>query len=396
MSKNHTSITGLGAISASGSDIPRTLASFEDNAPLTCPRRATGFATEIGKPVFEVEIPNSVLPDNIDFPSRTAELTTAAVREALHNAGDPHTNPNLRIGVCLGTTVACQLNSLDFYRKYRETSSPPLEPVRTFLNGNLAEFIAELYNLEGPRTTVVNACSSGTDAIGAGLSWIRAGLCDLVIAGGADELNRAPLAGFNSLGIMSDQPCRPFDGERTGLNLGEGAGIMILENSECAASRGRRPGLSLTGYGTACDAYHMTAPRPDGLGLKLAIRQALAQAELATEDIAFVNAHGTATVDNDRVEGRVLAEIFGRSIPFYSTKGRTGHTLGAAGGLEAVFTALGLEAEWIPASVGFAKPDPDIPGKPVTRKTEIKGAAALSTSLAFGGNNSAVIIRKQS
>ena len=228
------------------------------------------------------------------------------------------------------------------------------------------------------------------------MNWLRAGLCDLAIAGGADELNRIPLAGFNSLGIMSDQPCRPFDKDRNGLNLGEGAGVMILENSDRAAGRRRDPALTLAGYGTACDGYHMTAPRPDGMGLKLAIRHALRQAGLEPEDIAFVNSHGTATMDNDRVEGKVLSEIFDRALPFCSTKGYTGHTLGAAGGLEAVFTALGLEIGWIPKSLGFSVPDPDIPARPVTKKTEINGTAALSTSLAFGGSNSAVIIRKQS
>ena len=386
-----TLITGLGAISAAGADVNQTLASFKD-----ChrdPRPTSLFKTELDQPVFEVASPLPLDPDH-HFPSRTAALACIAVEEALRGAGDPQRDNALRIGVSLGTTVASQLNSLEFYREFRDTSQPDLDPVRNFLCGNLAEFVGERFRLKGPRTTVVNACSSGTDAIGIGLSWIRAGLCDLVIAGGADELNRVPLAGFNSLGIMSANPCRPFDGNRDGLNLGEGAGVVILESQSSAAARGIEPNVSLAGYGAACDAYHMTAPHPEGVGLKLAVRSALDQAGAAPADVSFVNAHGTATPDNDKIEGNALAEIFGRDLLFCSTKGRTGHTLGAAGGLEAVFTACGLKHGWIPGNAGFSDPDPEIPINPVTEKTQVQGAAAVSTSLAFGGNNAAIVLRR--
>ncbi|MDZ4200025.1 MAG: beta-ketoacyl synthase N-terminal-like domain-containing protein, partial [Kiritimatiellia bacterium] len=215
---------------------------------------------------------------------------------------------------------------------------------------------------------------------------------DLAITGGADELNRIPLAGFKSLSVASDQPCAPFDLHRKGLNLGEGAGVLVLETAESAVRRGRSSRLRLLGYGSAADAHHLTAPHPEGAGLKRAIHAALRQAGVAPGDVAFVNAHGTATPDNDRVEGRVLKDIFGSDLRFYSTKGYTGHTLGAAGGIEAVFAAAGLLEGWIPGSAGFQTLDPEIGICPTLGKTAVTGRVALSTSLAFGGNNAALVL----
>jgi 3-oxoacyl-(acyl-carrier-protein) synthase len=294
----------------------------------------------------------------------------------------------------MGTTVASQLNDLEFYRIYRQTQHPPLEPVQAFLDGNLAAGLARRLGLRGPRLTVVNACSSGADAVGAGLAWLRAGLCDAVLAGGADELNRVPLCGFHSLGIMSDSPCAPFDRDRSGLNLGEGAGALLIETPRCARRRGAEAELVLAGYGAGCDAHHLTAPHPDGVGLELALRGALASAGVEPAQVAFVNAHGTATPDNDRVEGRVLARVFGPDVVISATKGYTGHTLGGAGAVEAVFAALALREGWLPASARFETPDPEIPVRPVRERTAVEGEVAVSTSLAFGGNNAALVLRR--
>jgi len=169
----------------------------------------------------------------------------------------------------------------------------------------------------------------------------------------------------------------------------------VLESPDSAAKRGVESTLRLAGYGSAADAYHLTAPRPDGTGLESAIRRALAEAGTEPQDVCFVNAHGTSTRDNDKVEGSVLARVFGCDISVLSTKGFTGHTLGAAGGLEAVFTCAALREGWIPASPGFRNKDDEIPLSPVTQRTELNGSTAVSTSLAFGGNNAALVIRKQ-
>lgn len=354
-----------------------------------CAGRASVIETCLPQPVFEV--PCIRLASNAPM-MRTFYLAMHAVREALACAKLDFACRDMRVGVCLGTTVACQLNDVDFLAAFRETGEAPMGPVDRFLKGNLAAAIARELGVDGPCVTVTNACASGTDAIGLAASWIKAGICDVAIAGGADELNRVPLAGFNSLGILSEELCRPFDANRKGLNLGEGAGVVVLEASSAAERRGVHSDLFVAGFGTACDAYHLTTPRPDGAFLKEAITRALSEAELVPADITFVNAHGTATPDNDRVEGATLADVFGRDVMMLSTKGYTGHTLGAAGGIEAVFSALALRSGWIPACAGFCDRDPGIPVVPVREQTAIHGTFALSTSLAFGGGNSAVLI----
>jgi 3-oxoacyl-(acyl-carrier-protein) synthase len=326
---------------------------------------------------------------------RTLSLALCALSEALHEAGLGKDLSGHRLGICMGTTVACQLNDIDFYRSLRDSGEAPLTAVDRYLKGNLSEFLAEHLHAQGPALTVVNACSSGTDAIGVALSWIADGLCDIVVAGGADELNKVPLCGFGSLGIVSHDLCSPFDRDRSGLNLGEGAGVVILESEESAQKRGVASSLQVLGYGSAADAYHLTAPHPEGAGLESAIMTALRCAQVSPEDISFVNAHGTATRDNDAVEGAVLAKLFGKDVQFLSTKGFTGHTLGAAGGIEAVFSAAALQAGWLPASAGFTHRDETIPVMPLQEKRAVSGGVALSTSLAFGGNNAALVIRRE-
>lgn len=382
-------ITGMGAISACGNNILETLQSFSCGARNGGP--VTLFKTELNYPVFQVKN----FPSTESNTMRSLSLAIAAAKEAITEAGFIHGFGNLRLGICLGTTVASQLNDTNFYQQYRTGEVTPMNSVDRFLKSNLAQALGQFLKIRTNLcTTIVNACSSGTDAIGVGLSWLRNDYCDLVIAGGADELNRVPLDGFGALSVVSKSLCAPFDRNRAGLNLGEGAGIIILEKSAVALKQGKTPVLFLKGYGLAADAYHLTAPRPDGSGLEQALGQALKEAGIYPKDVAFVNAHGTATKDNDLVEGKVLARVFGQKIKFLSTKGFTGHTLGAAGGLEAIFTCLGLRDGWIPASLGFLNLDPEIGIAPINQKTQINSNYAISTSLAFGGNNSALVISR--
>ncbi|MDQ1329930.1 MAG: 3-oxoacyl-[acyl-carrier-protein] synthase, partial [Thermodesulfobacteriota bacterium] len=342
-------------------------------------------------PVFEVKS----LPEKWkNAGMRTLSLALAAAEEALNDAGLPGRLSEFKAGVCLGTTVASQINDIDFYDSFRKVGGADLKPVDRYLKGNLAEAVSGSVKATGPAVTVVNACSSGTDAIGIAVSFLKSGICDIAIAGGADELNRVPLSGFGSLGILSGSLCAPFDRNRAGLNLGEGAGILVLEREDFYIGRGKKPLLYLSGYGSAADAYHLTAPRPDGKGLESAVIYALSVSGISPEDVCFVNAHGTGTTDNDKAEGSVLSRVFGENIRFFSTKGYTGHTLGAAGGLEAAYTAAALKEGWIPASAGFACKDDEIPISPVTENTNIHGAFAVSTSLAFGGNNAAIVIER--
>jgi 3-oxoacyl-(acyl-carrier-protein) synthase len=396
MNRTGVWISGIGALSSAGADVPGTLKSFREGRRNHS--RPLAFDTTISNPTFQVE-ELLIYPKGRHENDRTLRLTMTAVHEALVDAGfvDGELGgipAGARVGVCLGTTVACQLNSIAFYAAFRRKENPPLDRVYDFLNANLAQAVAREIGAAGPRMTVVNACSSGADAIGVASSWIRAGLCDVAIAGGADEMYQVPLSGFCSLGVMSSEPCAPFDRDRGGLNLGEGAGVVVLESEAFARSRGKVHRFAVAGYGSACDAYHLTAPHPEGRGLESAIRAALAQAEIGPEQIAFINAHGTATLDNDRTESKTLERVFGEGVKFLSTKGYTGHTLGAAGGLEAVFALLGLRERFIPACAGFVNRMDEAGISPVKELTEIRGEYAMSTSLAFGGNNAAVIIRR--
>jgi 3-oxoacyl-[acyl-carrier-protein] synthase-1/3-oxoacyl-[acyl-carrier-protein] synthase II len=387
------SITGLGCLSGAGMNLAESMQSLFDNQRNPQPPQRFSTDHPVSYPVLE-------LRDRFELPldmretihARTSQLALAAALEALDDAGwDAAGLHGKRVGVCIGTTVGCALNCDDFYRAYKADRQPELTAIERYLRSNPAALIARQLRLDGPNQTVVNACSSGTDAIGIAAAWLRAGVCDLVIAGGADELARVTYAGFSSLMITDTEPCKPFDLQRKGLNLGEGAGMLILESE---GLRGRKSARGyLLGYGSACDAYHLTAPRPDGAGLKQALREAFAAAQVTPEQIAFVNAHGTGTPDNDRVESRVLHEVL-PGVPFISTKGYTGHTLGAAGAIEAVFTLACLQRGELPANIGFSTPDPELPSTPLRENSRIEGDVALSESLAFGGNNAVLILAK--
>ncbi len=374
-------IIGMGIISALGNDLEATRERlFSQNPPM--PALPTKIETSLALPVFEVA----------GFPSRgsqpggySLQLLMHALDEALRNA-----NLNLergsKIGVCIGTTVACQLNSIPFYEQLRQGNTPPAEPLMNYLEGNPAEYIRRKFGLTGPALTISNACSSGADAIGIAATWLRTGLCDFAIAGGTDEINKVPLDGFNALGVCSPQPCRPFDSQRQGLNLGEGAGVIILSN------RGQSE-LALAGFGKTADAFHITQPDPAGTGLEKAIRLACEEAGIDCDQLAFCNAHGTGTIANDSVESQVFERVLGAGARFLSTKSLTGHTLGAAGAIEAIITLLMLQEQRLPASVRFETPSPEMPVAPVAKELSLeKSKYALSTSLAFGGSNTALVL----
>lgn len=382
-------ITGMGCICAAGNNLNDSLAAMFTG--LRSPSPPTRFSSDhpLRYPVFAVQ--------NFDEPDgmlRTSALGLHAAREALQDAGlEGEFLQTLRVGVCIGTTVGCAMSNEKFCREYRAGKTPGMEPLEVILHSNPATVIAREFGFNGPCQTIVNACSSGTDAIGLAASWIRSGICDVALAGGADELGRITYVGFISLMISDDTPCKPFDINRKGLNLGEAGAVMVLESERVRSMRKKKAKSFVLGYGSACDAYHLTAPKPDGAGLKKAITEALDCSGLDPSIIAFVNAHGTGTPENDRVETLVLAEIL-PGVPFHSTKGYTGHTLGTAGAIEAIFTAAFLERGEIPASAGYASPDPELSGTPVTENTRFNGVVALSESLAFGGNNSVIILGK--
>ncbi len=389
MTFSPVAITGLGCICAAGNSLDDCMRSIFSGARNPAPPLRFSSNHPIRYPVFE--IPDFAEPSGM---LRTSALGLHAAREALADAGlEREFLDTLRVGVCMGTTVGCAMSNETFCREYRSGNLPDMTLMETILRSNPASVIAREFGFYGPCQTIVNACSSGTDAIGLAASWIRSGVCDIALAGGADELGRITYLGFISLLISDENPCRPFDINRKGLNLGEAGAVLVLESEKVRSIRRKKARSFMLGYGSACDAYHLTAPRPDGAGLKSAITEALACNVINPSSIAFVNAHGTGTPENDKVETRVLAEML-PGVPFLSTKGYTGHTLGAAGAIEAVFTAACLELGRIPASAGFVTPDPELGGTPVTEITSFDGTIALSGSLAFGGNNSVIILGK--
>ncbi|MBI4879581.1 MAG: beta-ketoacyl-[acyl-carrier-protein] synthase family protein [Planctomycetes bacterium] len=397
--------TGLGCISAAGGSVDAATAAML--AGERAPRPPLRFALDLGRdlPVFEIDSDLAaataarmqsagvacVAPPSDWF--RTSRLAALAACEAIEQAGlDAGALRGARAGVAVGTTVGCTLNDEAFYRAWRQGSRPEPGPALRRLANNPALHLADLLGLDGPAATIANACSSGADAIGLGMAWLESGRCDVVLAGGSDELSRLTCLGFASLMIASERPCRPFDLKRDGLNLGEGAGMIVLETrAALERRRGPRPLARLLGFGTAADAHHATAPHPEGRGLARAIQKALAQAGCAAARIGFVNAHGTSTRDNDRVEGRVMKDVLAAGTPVVSTKAYTGHTLGAAGAIEAVFTIRALQDGRLPATAGFATPDPECAIVPTTRALEVEAEVALSNSLAFGGNNSVLL-----
>ncbi|MCK5541336.1 MAG: beta-ketoacyl-[acyl-carrier-protein] synthase family protein [Desulfobacterales bacterium] len=385
-------ITGTGIISALGNSIEETFEALLKNQINV--GKIDSFDCDINKPVFKAMTTSNLTSSMM----RTKELADIAFLQAIDQAkindSDNPISEKLKIGICCGTTVASQLNDIEFYKKFRMGIVKSYDPVKHFIAGNLSEALLLEHNYSGPGFNVVNACSSGTDSIGVAMAWIKNRVCDIVIAGGADELNRVPMAGFNSLGILSDSICKPFDKNRDGLNLGEGAGFLVLEKESTAKARKAEILAECCSYSTTADSYHLTAPRPDGKGLEYAIKKALLNANLNIEDINFINAHGTATKNNDFVEGYVFKKMFPKNIKVFSTKGYTGHTLGAAGAIDAVLTVLSLKKQWIPMNAGFSREDPEIGFSPVKKSTSLKAKYALSTSLAFGGVNSAVIFRR--
>ncbi len=345
--------------------------------------------SDTGQKTFSVP-----LKHNSDY-SRSIELLIQALNEARHDSKLDDMPDDVRIGVVIGTTSASFLNDIRFHRRLRDGNLDQ-ETLKLYLSGNPAEYVKHTLKLTGPAATVTNACSSGTDAVGIGLSWLNAGMCDIVFAGGCDELHSVSNAGFYSLGVLSGGLCRPFDGSRDGLNLGEGAGILVLERGESAEQRGAEIKASISSYGGSNDTHHITQPDPEGNGLERAVRKALELAGITPDDVGFINAHGTGTIHNDQAESKTFSRVFGGNCKYFSIKGCTGHTLGAAGAIEAAVTVELLNAGIIPASVGFESCGNGVELVPVTSTVNNSNAQyALSTSLAFGGCNSALIIKNE-
>ncbi len=263
-----------------------------------------------------------------------------------------------------------------------------------------ADVLAAVFGCRGPRLTVVTACSSSANALGIAADFIQDGRADALLAGGTDAHCKMTYAGFNALQALAPDVCRPFDRRRAGLSLGEGAAMFVLEEERHARRRGANVVAELAGYGTSADAYHMTAPDPEGRGAVVAMQRALAEARLAPNDIDYVNAHGTGTSQNDPIETRAIKAVFGahaRRLAVSSTKSQAGHCLGAAGAIEILATVLALRHGFLPPTVNLEEPDPECDLDYVPRQARARELrAAVSNSYGFGGNNTSVVLKAYS
>lgn len=296
-----------------------------------------------------------------------------------------------RIGVFLGTSTAGILQTELAYRRRDPVSGalPADFNYRTTHNTfSVADFTRHYFGLTGPAVVVSSACSSSAKVFSSARRMMAAGLIDAAVVGGVDSLCLTTLYGFNSLGLISEQACRPFDAQRNGLSIGEAAAFALLEHPP---EHPDADAVLLLGIGESSDAYHMSSPHPEGLGARMAMQDALKMAGLKPAEIDYINLHGTATQSNDAAEGKAVAAMFGAATPCSSTKGATGHTLGAAGGVEAVICALALQHGLLPAGLNTRQLDPALDLDYLLDNREQPVARVLSNSFGFGGTNCSLI-----
>ncbi|MFF7415023.1 beta-ketoacyl-[acyl-carrier-protein] synthase family protein [Streptomyces lydicus] len=405
MSAREVAVTGLGLVTPAGVGVAATwhgLLSGEspaardpalDGLPVDFCCRVPGFdaAERLGRR----------LSWRLD---RCAAMALVAAREAVADAGlgtdrwDP-----LRVGVVVGVGTASMERYEEEFAKLtsgRATEISPLAIPRSVPNMVAGEVGMDL-RVRGPNLTVSTACASGATALGTARQLLLADACDVVVAGGSESLcSRIPAACFHQMGALSrrgDDPAgasRPFDADRDGFVLAEGAGMLVLERAEHARARGARARSYLAGYGASCDAYHFTAPHPEGRGAAEALSAALGDAGLEPGDIGHVNAHGTSTVLNDRAEALALRQVFRRPPPVTAVKGALGHAAGGAGAIEAACTVLTLQEQVVPPTANLRRLDPDIELDVVSKVPRpVRMTAAVSNAFGFGGQNAVLVFR---
>jgi len=296
-----------------------------------------------------------------------------------------------RIGVFIGTSTAGILQTELAYRERDPVSGalpPGFQYAATHNSFSVADYLRQRLRLDGPAVVVSCACASSAKAFGSARRMIEAGLIDAALVGGVDSLCLTTLYGFHSLQLCSPSPCRPFDVARDGISIGEAAAFALLERAPDSLDRNA---ILLLGVGESSDAHHMSAPHPEGRGARRAMELALRAAELAPEAIDYINLHGTGTPSNDRSESHAVTSVFGSTTPCSSTKGATGHTLGAAGALEAVISAIALRHEFMPGGVQTANVDPALTAHYITENRRARVAHVLSNSFGFGGSNCSLV-----
>ena len=384
-------VTGIGVVSAIGLNAGENLRSLQS--------RVTGISqsSDHNLMIGEVKLSNEQIIKLHDLPnedySRTTLLSLIAAKEAWGN--NMH-QANIRTGLISSTSIGGLDRTEKYYFESQKNKSSDTYKLMTHDNGRTTERIAVELGISGYIGTISTACSSGANAIMQGARLLEGNKLDRVIVGGSDPLALFDIKGFSSLNIYDRDICKPFDNARKGLNLGEGAGFLVLENEQSISITGHTPLCLLSGWNNSTDAFHQTASSENGKGAYLAMINALAKADIRSEKINYINAHGTGTGNNDLSESAAIKNVFGKNIPpFSSTKGFTGHTLAAAGAIEAVYCVQSIQTQSIFPNLNFSTPMKETGMVPETiYRSEVDVENVLSNSFGFGGNCTCLIFSK--
>ena len=393
------SVAGIGVITAMGNSVEECLSSFQKSKEGIQEIAYLNTVHQQRFPVAEVKFSNQQLAELAGLPStlpRIVLLSTIAAKEALNNAGI-HNMKAWRTGFISANTIGGMDKTESFYEGILSgTTNGKLQEVVHHECGSATEIVADILGIKNHISTISTACSSSANAIFSGARLIKNNVLDIVVAGGVDALTKFTLNGFNTLMILDEEYCKPFDENRKGLNLGEGAGYVVLVSDKVAAALNHKPYCQLSGYCNANDAYHQTASSPDGTGSYLAMTGAMEQSGIKPEDIDYINLHGTGTQNNDNSEGTAITRIFKHNYPrMSSTKSFTGHTLGASGSIEAVFSTLAIRDGLVYPNLRFSTPIKDLNIIPQTSFLSGENIQhVLSNSFGFGGNCTSLVFSK--
>ena len=413
MDSTRVVITGLGAVSSLGNTAEETWQAARSGTvgigPLT-KFPAEPFSARVASEVHDLNTGDYLDRKEVRRMDPFTVYAVVAAIQALRDAGldGPGALPPERTGIMLGVGFGGVQSFHTACQKLSDRGPVGVEPLfvpKLMANSPVGQ-LAIKFGITGPGLVVASACTSATDAIGRALRCIRAGICDVMITGGAEALlSPITFAGFGKLQALStgfnDTPqraSRPFDKDRDGFVLAEGAGLLLIESAQHAAQRGARVYAELAGYGISCDAHHLTAPHPQGVGAQSAMRMALQTAGLAPDEVDYINAHGTSTPLNDPIETAAIKGLFGEHayrLKVSSTKSVVGHLLGASGGVEAVVTIKALQEQFYPPTANLEQPDPACDLDYVAQRGVAQPMrAALSNSFGFGGHNGVIALKR--
>ena len=403
MTQRRVAVTGIGCISALGPTREAVWSGLVNGrsgiGPVTV-LDPQGYRSQLAAEISETNPGGRFTPLETRRLSRCDRVAVLAAGEALDDAGLLHDEVRERTGVVFGAGTSDLLRNERYLRDLRTRGPRRARPSHVFNHfpSTPVDIVGERFGLFGLRMCVVAACSSSTIAIGFAGEAIRRGELDVAVAGGADVLCQLTFSGFNALRLVDVEPCRPFDAARAGMTIGEAAAVLVIEDFDRARRRGATLYAELCGYSATCEAFHPTSPEPNGVAVASTIRAALESARVTADDVDHLNAHGTGTIHNDRAEAKAMARVFGersKHLPVTSIKSMVGHCLGAAGAIEAATLALSISRGVIPPTANHTVTDPEFEldvVAPDARMTPVR--CGVSVSLAFGGNDAALVMRK--